>query len=232
MSLSSSFRAAQNSSLLSPKRCVTRCLPAPSAIGWMIGLLLTTQGFTSPQTLRADEPPIYRVEEDWELVVREPDPGIHSPQVTLFTCPFASGDGQYFQFQLNHAADAWFSGGGFQVAAVVNEDLVDRARSVVETPLSINGDVVQWTVVMAVIDGQFLYAVKDGHAGAWGNFGGPEYLVRMPAGTTQDLSGYSYQNSLGSLDVGFGANRVESLRLKRVRYYDTSGDVDEVLVNP
>jgi hypothetical protein len=80
---------------------------------------------------------------------------------------------------------------------------------------------------MALINGELLYAVKDGASVDWGNFGGPEYLVRMPAGDVQHLHGYSAQQSIEQTDIGFGANRVSGLNLKRVRFYFLDGTVQE-----
>ena len=199
----------------------------------LLGVLIPSQfGFLEwNSATAADGLPIYKIEEDWSLVVLEPDPAIHCPQVTLFTFPLGDSQSKYFQLQLNHAADEWFSGGGFQVAAVAQEEVVDRARSEVRTPLATNGDTIQWTVVMACINNEFLYAVKNGTSASWGSFGGPDYLVRMPSGDTTSLSGYSYHNSLNGLDVGFGANRVESLKLVRVRLYDTGGGIHTIDVN-
>lgn len=208
-----------------------RCIPSNLQAALALSLASAIFAGAAATPAYSNEPYLYKIEEDWELVVNDPAPAIHSPQLTIYTSPVSDGVSKYFQLQLNHAADAWFSGGGFQVAAAINEEVMDRARSDVQTALASSGDTISWTVVMACLDNEFLYAVTDGNSASWGSFGGPEYLVRMPSGEIQDLSGYKYQNSVDSLDIGFGGNRVQSLKLKQVRLFDSAGGVQEIAVN-
>ncbi|MGV3486543.1 MAG: hypothetical protein ACO1RT_19150 [Planctomycetaceae bacterium] len=195
-------------------------------MGWLVFL-----GMSNLQVCSANEPRIYRIEEDWELVINEPDAASNSPQVTFSTYPDAGLDGHCFQLQMNYAADTEFSAGGFHVAAVKNDSMVDEARSQTRSVLSTNGDRIRWTSIMAVIDGDALYAIKDGFGTQWGSFGGPEYLVRMYSTPTADLSGYTPQKSLDAVDIGFGANRINSITLRQVRSYYTDGRVETVAVN-
>lgn len=180
---------------------------------------------------RAESPQLYKVEEDWELVVNEPDPDTNSPQITFFTCPDATDPDCYFQLQMNYAADEWFSSGGFHVAAVRNEQLLDEARSETQRVISVNNDHIRWTSVMASISGELLFAVKDGHGDDWGSFGGPDYLVRMPDGGVSSLEEYTPASSLELVDIGFGGNRVASITLRSVRFYYTDGSSSSVTVN-
>lgn len=203
-----------------------RCLRALPCSGILLAAALSAAPSTD-----AAEPTVYRIEEDWEMVLNEPEPAIHSPQLTFFTLPNRDNANQYFQLQLNHAADEYFSGGGFQVAAVQSGTQVDYNRSGTYAPLSTDAQTVRWTTVMAVINSEFLFAVKDGYGDDWGPFGGPDYLVRMSAGTEISLGSYSPETSLGMVDIGFGANRVASLVLKRVRLYQIDGQIVETEIN-
>ena len=188
--------------------------------------------FLSPGIALADDGvKLYVVEEDWELVVGEPRPAINAPQVNFFTCPVADDPDCYFQLQMNYAADEYFSGGGFHVAAARDEQLLDEARSETRSVLSLDNDTVRWTSVMAAFDGELLFAVKDGYAEDWGAFGGPEYLVRMPANGVDNLIGYSPAKSLELVDIQFGGNRVASIVLKEVRLFFTDGTVTTVPVH-
>jgi hypothetical protein len=173
----------------------------------------------------------WKIEEDWELVVNDPDPITNSPQITFFTCPDATNETCYFQLQMNYAADAGYSSGGFHVAAALDEELVDQARSQTRRTITVDGDRIRWTSVMAVINGEFLYAVKDGHGDDWGAFGGPDYLVRMTSSGEDDLGDYTPAKSLELVDVCFGGNRVASIVLKRVRVYFPDGDWVTIDVN-
>ncbi len=174
---------------------------------------------------RGDEPAIWKIEEDWEMVISEPDPSIYSPQVTFFTSPSTEIGDTYFQLQMNYEADTGFSAGGFHVAAVQGDSIVDEERSDSRITLATNNDRIRWTNVMAVVENKLLFAVKDGHGDEWGDFGGPEYLVRLVPAPVEDLSRYHHQQSLDSVDIGFGANRVQSVTLRRVRVFHTNGVV-------
>jgi hypothetical protein len=182
-------------------------------------------------TCSGEESEIYLIQEDWEMVVSEPDAATVSPQVTFFTSPSVNSDTTYFQLQMNYAADDGFSPGGFHVAAVKNGQMVDEARSGTQSVLASNGDVIRWTSVMAVINNQLLYAVTNGHGNEWGAFGGPDYLVTMTSTGMADLSEYNPQQSIDSVDIGFGANRVQSVILRTVRAYYQDGRVVDVPVN-
>lgn len=172
----------------------------------------------------------YWVEEDWEMVIHEPDVKTNSPQVSFFLYPGGT-DERYFQLQMNFAAEEGFSSGGFRVGAFVDEIPVDEERSRVRGVLAWDGDKVEWTSAMAVFDGKLMYALKDGHGLQWGSFGGPEFLVSMPNEHINDLSNYDPQQSLDNVDIGFGSNRVHSIRLKRVRVVYTDGHTQTIDVN-
>ena len=196
----------------------------------VIGGIVFGTIITAASRGQADEPTVWKVEEDWELQINEPEDDTNSPQVTFFITPSVGFDGTYFQLQMNYFADEDYSAGGFHVAAVRADAILDEARSENQSLLSVEGDTIRWTSVAAVVDDTLLFAVKDGDCTSWGEFGGPEYLVRMSALSTDDFSGYSYEQSVSSVDVGFGGNRVNEVRLKRVRLYYSSGDVATVTV--
>src|SRR6056297_1727397 len=152
------------------------------------GMLWTTlAGATS---VLADQPSLILVEEDWELSIGTPEPASCSPQITFFLSPAGDSDQTYFQLQMNYAAEEDFSSGGYHVAAVRNENFLDEKRSVVQSVLQTTGDKVRWRSVMAYDSGRLYYALRDGYCAQWGTFGGPDYLVSMPAEGVSDLSGY------------------------------------------
>ena len=162
---------------------------------------------------------MYMVDEDWELSVTEPKPMIHSPQLTFYLAPDVAQPGTYFQLQIKHAESKGFTGGGFMVSAIRHDVAHDEARSDYRDPLSSEGEKLKWTSVMAVIDGNLLFVIKDGEGTNWGNFGGPEYILRMPAGSIDSLKNYSPVNSVESTDIGFGANRVKQVVLRKARVH-------------
>jgi hypothetical protein len=174
---------------------------------------------------------IVRIEEDWEMNVIEPAPENNSPQVTFFVNPGSEDHSVYFQVQMNYATNASFSGGGFHVAAVSNETYVDQARSGNHQGLSVDQDTIHWTNVMVVADEKLLFAIKNGHGSDWGNFGGPEFLVEMPARNIDNLNDYRPQRSVDEVDIGFGGNRVSAIELKAVRVFYSDGRVVSESIN-
>lgn len=195
------------------------------------GLMIAAIAIVSGQAANAEEPTLFKIEEDWELVVNDPDANTNSPQITFFTCPNSGDETTYFQLQMNYFADEAYSSGGFHVAAVRDETTLDQARSQTRRLITVDGDKIVWTSVMACIDGELLFAVKDGFGDDWGAFGGPDYLVRMSANGTQDLSSYSPTQSGSLVDIGYGANRVHSVVLKQVRFFYTDGSVTTTATN-
>lgn len=178
--------------------------------------------------VRAQENDIWKVEEDWELRTYQPDPSIYSPQVTFFVTPDSTKSDTYFQLQMNYAADDVFSAGGFHVAAVNDENMVDEERSDQQITLSLPSDTLTWTNVMAVVDGKLMFAVKDGLCQEWGQFGGPEYLVQIEGSATNNLDQYNYEDSTGNVDIGFGKNRVQMAKLKCVRLFRLNGSMTTI----
>jgi len=180
---------------------------------------------------QAAEPTIWKVEEDWEMAIFEPEPVNNSPQVTFSMSPIAGLQDLYFELQMNYAADTDYSEGGFRVAAIKQDSIVDESRSATQQPLAVDGDRVRWTSVMAVIGNEVLFAVKDGYCQHWGSFGGPEYLVRLRHNAALDLGSYDPQTSLDLVDIGFGANRISSITLVQVTLSYTDGSTVVVPVN-
>ncbi|OYP38400.1 hypothetical protein CGZ80_02320 [Rhodopirellula sp. MGV] len=180
---------------------------------------------------QAAEPKVYLVEEDWELVINEPEAAINSPQIAFFMYPDTSRDDLYFQLQMNYAAEEGYSSGGFRVGAFTGDEPQDEERSQVKQMLTWDNDRLRWTSAMAVFNGKLMFAVKNGYGYQWGTFGGPEYLVEMDDEGLTSLENYTPSQSVAAVDIGFGANRVASIRLKTVRLIKTDGSQQTIVLN-
>jgi hypothetical protein len=196
----------------------------------IIGGILLATVWAAPNCA-ADDPTIYKIEEDWEMVIHEPDRVNVSPQVTFSVSPGANEHNCYFQLQMNYFADEFFSAGGFHVAAFHDEAIADEARSATQIVLATHHDHIRWTSVMAVVDGKAMFAVRDGYGADWGAFGGPDYLVKLPTCPVSDLSAYDPQESLDNVDISFGANRVDRVTLIQVRLFYTDGNTVTLPLN-
>jgi hypothetical protein len=64
---------------------------------------------------------VIRVEEDWQLVVREPDAESTAPQVTCVISPCGDLDGLYASIELNHQTQPDFASGGVHLPPGKND---------------------------------------------------------------------------------------------------------------
>lgn len=173
---------------------------------------------------------VLRIEEDWELHIQTPDEHLNAPQVTTTMKPFGSASDVFFQVHLNHASVPTYAAGGLQVAAFNDADCVDQQRILDGVKLNQQSEQVRWTQVLIQDEQGIHFGVVTGSGASWGHFGGAATFVHMSssAGT---LANYSIQQSAENSGVTYAGNRVERLRLTKVRFFFASGDVVETSVN-
>lgn len=184
----------------------------------------------APGGVVGDEPRIIRVEEDWQLEVTTPDPLQYSPQFSTWMSPSDSLDDEHFCANFNHAQKSGYPGGGFQINAFQGTALMDESLHRSGVTLSSNGESVRWTQVMAIVNDELVFAIKNGTSQSWGDFGGPETLVRFSS-SLNNLNRYHPSRSVEWSGVGFAANRVAFLKLAKVRLFTDQGLVLETSVN-
>ena len=193
-------------------------------------LVVVLSAVFAEQTFAIDGGTVVRVEEDWELVVSTPATSSNSPQITCAMSPVGSDDAAYMSFELNHQSQPEYGIGGLHLHAWNGEYLRGSVHSQAEVVCQTADEQVSWTQSMTLSAGTLTYAVSDGSSTTWGAFGTGELQLQVSTDLV-NLNGYSIQHSLDSSGVGFGANRVASLKLKRVRYVTDAGVVIEVPVN-
>lgn len=186
--------------------------------------------FATPGLGQAN-PQIVGVEEDWELVVGEPDPEKSSPQILTWMSPTQSLDEQHFGVDFNLIQRPDFSSGGFQVRAFDNEQLIDNTFSENGDKLSYTGETIRWTQKMFLSNNQLYCEVTNGSSQSWGTFGGPATRVKFLNAGVSNLNNYSPNSSVEWSGIGYGANRVEHFRLKTVRLFTSNGSVQTIPVN-
>lgn len=171
--------------------------------------------------------PIVQVEEDWELVVGKPDGHRTAPQITCAFSPSGDADALYAAFQLNHQTLPSFVAGGLQLQIWSGEFPLASHKFPNGAVLQTEGEVIRWTQSLRLNNGQLTFEITNGSSTTWGTFGGQGYLKATVNTTLTDLNGYTPNTSALSSGVGYGGNRVQSLVLKRVRWYSAAGDVFE-----
>lgn len=164
---------------------------------------------------------VVKVEEQWELVVAEPESGRGAPQVTAVLSPLSNLDGLYAAFELNHQSQPAYVDGGLQLQVWNASDvpLATRTQKDGQT-LASAGETVAWTQSMAIENGQLTFDV-DGASATWGNFGCT--LHATVATSLASLNAYNPLVSVNNSGVGFASHRVSSLKLKKVKYTLSNG---------
>jgi len=89
------------------------------------------------------------------------------------------------------------------------------------------GEIVGWTQSMELDDGVLVFEVTDGSSSTWGSFGGQGYLKIYMYTSLTNLNGYSPTVSVNNSGIGYAANRVQLLVLRRVRLITSTGEVLE-----
>jgi len=172
---------------------------------------------------------VYRIEEDWQLVVGDPDVANNGPQVTCSISP-ASMDAAYCAFDINYHTQPDYFAGGLQIHTWDPLDPIEYANSVHTGIMSSSGETVTWTQTMTWNSGTITYQVINGQSQTWGNFGGNgngnsgRLILNTPT-TFSNLNGYSSDVSLNNSGVSFASNLVGSLTLMAVRWYDINGNL-------
>jgi hypothetical protein len=162
---------------------------------------------------------IDRVEEDWQLVVEQPDIEAVGPQITTAMSPVADGSTPFVAFDLNYSEYPSFQPGGMQLQVWSGTQLgmtASEGTAQFNTP----GETVTWTQRMGLSGGTVEYQVLNGQSTTWGQFGqsGGNLDVNF-ATSLADLSSYSPDTSRANSGVTWQSNHVTSLTIVQVRYY-------------
>jgi hypothetical protein len=161
----------------------------------------------------------WRIEEDWELVLGTPDRDTVSPQATCTFAPTGNLDSFYAVFDLNLRNFPSYEAGGVQLQLWNGDSSVEAIREKAGYTLRTDGETITWTQRMTVNDHKLQFAIVNGNSTTWGQFGTSSAIAITIPSELQNLNSYSSELSVENSGIGFGANRVSSLRLVRTRAY-------------
>jgi hypothetical protein len=167
-----------------------------------------------------------QIEEDWQVVVANPDPVAVGPQITTCACPNSDPAAAFVTFYLNYQDYPGWSPGGLQVKAYgpapnasTNPPVLDsssQGSGVCET----QGETITWTQRMSLAGGNLNYNVVNGQSATWGKFGQGEGTLGVSISSTlSDLGAYKPDYSVAKSGVSWQSNRVTSMTLVAVRYF-------------
>jgi hypothetical protein len=167
---------------------------------------------------------IMRVEEDWELVVNEPDKLVAAPQLGTVMTPLKDIEDVYLAFALNHRINPIYTTGGMELQLWYNGAQIGWL-SLGNAHLGTKGEKVTWTQRLELKNGRLRFVIADGSSSTWGNFGQGDSIHLSVKTNLSDLNNYNPQVTVANSGVTFASNRVASLVLKAVRAYDSHGQL-------
>lgn len=170
-----------------------------------------------------DDNQVLRIEEDWELRLNDPGPELDAPQFHTIMSPTGNLNSYYFQVCWNYRDNPDFMSGGLQLHAW-NGDSEVGSRADRDDQLSTTAETVNWTQQLKISGSSMTFMILNGRSTTWGSFGGSDSKLTGPSNVSS-LNSYSPDISARQSWISFGANRVNQLRIKQIRYYNQDGDL-------
>lgn len=166
---------------------------------------------------------VARVEEDWQLVIDQPDINNDGPQVTCVISP-QTVDAVYAAFDINFHSQPDYQSGGLQMHVWDPNDPIKTYNFSATGVMQQANETVTWTQTMSLYNNVLVFQVINGESETWGSFGGGSEWIAVNTSLT-DLDGYDSNESLDNSGVSYAGNRVQSLTLVAVRWYDSHGNL-------
>jgi hypothetical protein len=170
---------------------------------------------------------VERIEEDWALVVGTPDPINHAPGVKMIMSTQGDLLGYSADYNINFNKSgnpSTFTPGGYSI------DLCRPTNSTpitsvgpVNTLLNTPGETLTWTQRLRLNNGTLSFSLRNTSSTTWGSTIGKLLSVYTTGCPLADLTGYDPNFSVAQSGPIWWANRVTSLTLNQVRYYDATG---------
>jgi hypothetical protein len=160
-----------------------------------------------------------QIEEDWILVIGAPAAAENGPQITTTMSPTGIYPSDPFvAFDMNYREYPDYAPGGMSVQAWSGKNLL-AAISQGSAQLNTPNETISWTQQMILSQGKISYAINNGTATTWAQFGQAGQLNVSYATSLTALDGYSPAVSIANSSATWQANRVTSMCLTQVRYY-------------
>jgi hypothetical protein len=164
---------------------------------------------------------VFRVEEDWQLVLNQPDVAVNAPEFYTVMSPVEHTRGAFVQVSWNFRELEEYAPGGLEIQAWNGENF-NYVESVGLESLSNTAETVTWTQVLVADEGCVRFKIVNGHSSSWGDFGG-DALSIVVNGAPTTLNNYSPELTTRSSGITYGTNRVNLFVLKEVRWYGPHG---------
>jgi hypothetical protein len=160
---------------------------------------------------------LVRVEEDWQLVLGEPDSNSCGPQIACTMSPLGHINGTYFTLELNHRSMPYWSPGGITLHHWNDEWRIESMERPDRSVMQTNDEIVTWTQSLDLDGNNVTFQIKDGTSTTWGPFGYTGYLKLSSYWGSNNLNGYSPDVSVSRSGVAYASNRVRTLKILQIR---------------
>lgn len=187
------------------------------------GIVFPAYGQQTLEESLAEAPPIYRVEEDWELLIANPDPELDIPQIVNVFGPTNVYFDTHTVFELNHGTLPSFGQGGMQLQVWYGDYLVGYQHQLAPTELNVANETIRYTTVTSIKGDYLEMEVTNGTSATFGAFGGAGTIKARLYTFRNDLNPYQPNNSINNSRVTFGANRVTHFKRSAIRFYQADG---------
>ena len=201
-----------------------RVLPAAAASALLA--LLALLACPAPEASALLPVAVVAVQEDWSLRINDPGPNTGSPQVSTQMAASANAP-LFFLLHLNSTQVGTSRAGGLELEAWRNTTFLAASPNPNQTTLSTPNELVTWTQVLSRGTTKLTFSVAAASSSTWGDFSYGWASVSATSLTTTDLTldNYTPDYSVRNSGITYGANRVDSLTLVRVRKYYLDGSV-------
>lgn len=182
-------------------------------LGWVASLVVL--GLLPLGAARGQD--IVRVEEDWELVVGDPDVNSCGPQVVTTMSPGWDISGTYFTMEINHRSAPYWQPGGISIHRWNGEWRMASFDRSDRTIMNTDGEVVSWTQALYFEDGKLTYKIYNGTSTTWGPFGYSGWVKLQCAWDDDHLNYYTPAVSVAESGAAYAGNRIHTLKIKQIR---------------
>jgi hypothetical protein len=166
---------------------------------------------------------LIRVEEDWELVVGEPDANSTGPQVVTTMSPNADIFGTFFTAEFNHRSAPTWTPGGISIHRWSGEFRMGSYDRADRTVMTTNTETVTWTQALYYDLGRLNFKVMNGNSDTWGTFGYTGTVKLDCSWGVPHINSYTPTVSTVNSGPAFAGNRVHSLKIKCIRKTFSNG---------
>jgi hypothetical protein len=160
---------------------------------------------------------IVHVEEDWQLVLGQPDPNTVGPQVATTMSPFGDINSTFFTFEINHRSAPYWTPGGLTIHQWSGDWRIQSYDRTDRTVMDSNNETVTWTQILDVQNGWLSFQVKNGSSTTWGPFGYSNMFKLWTSWGVNNINAYTPDVSISQSGVAYAGNRVQSLKIKAIR---------------